>query len=193
VVGWFRGRMEYGPRALGCRSILGDARSPDMQRILNLKIKNRENFRPFAPAVTIERAADYFEIDRASPYMMIVAPVHESPRRALSNAEAASTGMSRLQAVRSDIPAVTHIDCSARVQTVDRRTNPRFHALLTAMEQRHDCPVVINTSFNVRGEPIVCSPEDAFNCFLKTEMDYLAIGNYLIDKQQLQPNRISHP
>ena len=179
VVGWFQGRMEFGPRALGNRSILGDARSPEMQSRLNRKIKFRESFRPFAPAVAIERAKDYFALDRPSPYMLVVAPINESQRLNILDEK---PGLERLKQVRSEIPAVTHVDYSARVQTVDEKTNPRFHRLLTTLDQRHGCAVVANTSFNVRGEPIVCTPEDAYRCFMRTEMDYLVIGNILIEK-----------
>jgi len=185
VVGWFQGRMEFGPRALGNRSILGDARSPKMQRLLNQKIKFRESFRPFAPAVTVERAGDYFALDRPSPYMLLVAPIHEGHRRAAPDRE--MPGLERLEYVRSDIPAVTHVDYSARIQTVDKDTNQRFHRLLTTLDQRHGCAVVANTSFNVRGEPIVCTPEDAYRCFMQTEMDYLVIGNVLIEKTGQKP------
>jgi carbamoyltransferase len=185
VVGWFQGRMEFGPRALGNRSILGDARSPEMQSRLNLKIKFRESFRPFAPAVTVERAEDYFELDRPSPYMLLVAPVQGKQRRDISDRNA--PGLERLRQVRSDIPAVTHVDFSARIQTVDKTSNPRFHRLLTTLDQRHGCAVVANTSFNVRGEPIVCTPQDAYRCFMQTEMDFLVIGNFLIRKTEQKP------
>lgn len=178
VVGWFQGRMEFGPRALGQRSILADPRAPGMQETLNLKIKFRESFRPFAPAVLRERVADYFGLDRPSPYMLLVAPVRDS------DAAAAGDFTERLKAVRSTIPAVTHVDGSARVQTVDAEDNPKFHALLTAFEQLTGCAVLINTSFNVRGEPPVCTPEDAFRCFMKTNMDYLVLGNALLDKRE---------
>ncbi len=185
VVGWFQGRMEFGPRALGNRSILGDARAPDMQSRLNQKIKFRESFRPFAPAVTVERAQDYFCLDRPSPYMLIVAPIQDKQRREVR--DDGKTGLARLQQVRSEIPAVTHVDYSARIQTVDRKTNPRFHRLLTTLNQLHGCAVVANTSFNVRGEPIVCTPQEAYECFMGTEMDYLVIGNVLIEKTTQEP------
>ena len=185
VVGWFQGRMEFGPRALGNRSILGDPRNPDMQTAMNLKIKQRESFRPFAPAVKAEAAADWFQLDAPSPYMLLVAPVREPIE---SPAQADGEGFERLKAVRGKIPAVTHVDCSARVQTVHRETNPGFHSLLEQFERRTGCPVLVNTSFNVRGEPIVCSPLDAWKCFLRTEMDCLAIGNFLLQRPG-QPHR----
>jgi carbamoyltransferase len=183
VVGYFRGRMEFGPRALGARSILGDARSPDMQKKMNLKIKFRESFRPFAPSVLRERVADYFEMDCDSPYMLLVAPVRESRRIAMTDAEQQLFGIDKLNVPRSDIPAVTHVDYSARVQTVDACTNPRYHALLQAFEERTGCAVLVNTSFNVRGEPIVCTPEDAYRCFMRTDIDVLVLENYLLEKQ----------
>jgi carbamoyltransferase len=158
--------MEFGPRALGARSILGDARSPSMQKLLNLKVKYRESFRPFAPAVLREDVADWFELDCDSPYMLLVAGVKPERRRAMTAAEQALFGIDKLNVARSEIPAVTHVDYSARVQTVHRETNPRFHALISAFKERTGCPVVVNTSFNVRGEPIVCTPEDAFRCFM---------------------------
>lgn len=182
VVGWFQGRMEFGPRALGGRSILGDARSPKMQSTMNLKIKFRESFRPFAPAVLAEHAAQYFKIDRASPYMLLVAEVADSVRSASSDGKAA--GLDKLKVIRSQIPAITHVDYSARLQTVHVETNPRFHALLQAFHRKTGCPVIINTSFNVRGEPIVCTPDDAYKCFMRTNMDYLVMGNFLLDKKQ---------
>lgn len=187
VIGWFQGPMEFGPRALGGRSILGDPRSPSMQSTMNVKIKQRESFRPFAPSVLAERAAEYFELDRASPYMLLVTPIHRQWRRALDRGERA-TGLEQMKLVRSDLPAVTHVDYSARVQTVEATAVPRFHALLSAFEVHTGCPVLINTSFNVRGEPIVCTPEDAYRCFMRTGIDYLAIENYLLAKaEQPQP------
>ena len=182
IVGWFQGRMEFGPRALGGRSILGDARSPKMQRLLNLKIKYRESFRPFAPAVPRADVADYFEMDTDSPYMLLVAGVKETRRRTLPPEEEALAGIAKLGAVRSDIPAVTHVDCSARVQTVHADTNPRFHRLLEAFKRQTGCAVLVNTSFNVRDEPIVCTPEDAYACFMATEMDMLVVGNAVLEK-----------
>ncbi len=182
VIGWFQGRMEFGPRALGSRSILGDARSPKMQSVMNLKIKFRESFRPFAPSVLEEHVSDYFEIDRPSPYMLLVASVREDKR--LDGHDGALTGLDKLKVQRSVIPAVTHVDYSARLQTVNRETNPLYHALIHAFHQKTGCPVIINTSFNVRGEPIVCTPKDAFLCFMRTNMDYLIMGNFLLDKKQ---------
>ncbi|MEJ2602083.1 MAG: carbamoyltransferase [Gammaproteobacteria bacterium] len=176
VVGWFQGAMEFGPRALGNRSILGDPRSPDMQRRINLKIKFRESFRPFAPAVLAERCSDWFDLDEPSPYMLLVAPVAEARR---CEAEEAGTDLDRLKVARSAIAAVTHVDYSARIQTVDGRYNPRFRALLEAFERCTGVPVLVNTSFNVRGEPVVCTPAEAVACFLKTEMDTLVLGNLL--------------
>ena len=184
AVGWFQGRMEFGPRALGARSILGDARSPTMQSLLNLKVKYRESFRPFAPAVLREDARDWFDLDADSPYMLLVADVASGRRRPAAPDEARLFGLDRLRIQRSEIPAVTHVDYSARIQTVDRETNPLFHALLSAFRQRTGCPVIVNTSFNVRGEPIVCTPEDAFRCFMGTEIEALAIGNCFLEKQQ---------
>ena len=182
AVGWFQGRMEFGPRALGARSILGDARSATMQRTLNLKIKHRESFRPFAPSVLRDDAADWFELDGDSPYMSIVADVAASRRRTITDAESSREGLSRLDVIRSEIPAVTHVDGSARIQTVDRDRHPRYHALLAEFKRLTGCPVLVNTSFNVRGEPIVCSPVDAFRCFMATEIDALAIGNAYLSK-----------
>jgi len=178
IVGWVQGRMEFGPRALGHRSILGDPRLPDLQSTLNLKVKFRESFRPFAPAVLRERAADYFELDGDSPYMLLVAPVHPAQRLAVPPTPA--TGFERLKQQRSTIPAVTHVDGSARVQTVSAEQNPLFHAVLQRFAQRTGCPVLANTSFNVRSEPVVCSPDDAYRCFCNTAMDYLAIGDFLL-------------
>ena len=185
VVGWFQGRMEFGPRALGGRSILGDPRSPTMQSVLNLKIKYRESFRPFAPAVKAEAVSDWFDLDRASPYMLLVAPVGE--RHRLPVDDAGLTGLARLKRQRSTLPAITHVDHSARVQTVHAGTNPRFHALIEAFERRTGCPVLINTSFNVRGEPIVCTPDDAYRCFMGTEMDALAIEDVVVLKDAQPP------
>ncbi|HKV54745.1 MAG TPA: carbamoyltransferase [Candidatus Binataceae bacterium] len=184
VVGWFQGRMEFGPRALGNRSIIGDPRSPGMQSLMNLKIKYRESFRPFAPAVMYERVGDYFDLDRPSPYMAIVAPVREKLRTAMSPAEQRLFGIEKLNVRRSTIPAVTHVDYSARIQTVHRETNPRFHELIRRFEALTGCGVLVNTSFNVRGEPIVCTPADAHRCFMRTGMDYLVVENFLLDKQR---------
>jgi len=187
AVGWFQGRMEFGPRALGARSILGDARSPTMQKILNLKVKYRESFRPFAPAVLREHVADWFELDRDSPYMLLVAGVTPERRRSMTEDERKLWGIDQLNVVRSDIPAVTHVDYSARIQTVHPETNPKFHRLLSEFQRLTGCPVLVNTSFNVRGEPIVCTPEDAFRCFMGTDIDVLAIGNCLLRKAEQDP------
>ncbi|MFL5580235.1 MAG: carbamoyltransferase [Gemmatimonadaceae bacterium] len=182
VVGWFAGRMEFGPRALGARSILGDPRSPRMQAQMNLKIKFREGFRPFAPAVMKERAAEWFALETESPYMLLVADVLPERRVPPRETDAALRGVERVNAVRSEIPAVTHLDHSARVQTVDAETSPDFHALLAAFEARTGCPVLVNTSFNVRGEPIVCTPGDAYRCFMATAMDVLVLGPFVLEK-----------
>lgn len=186
VVGWFQGRMEFGPRALGGRSILGDPRSPQMQSVLNLKIKYRESFRPFAPSVLREHVADWFDLDQDSPYMLIVADVAERHRLA-TGADQGLFGIEKLKVPRSAIPAVTHVDYSARIQTVHADTNPRYHALISRFHERTGCPVLINTSFNVRGEPIVCTPEDAFRCLMGTEMDALVIGNCVLMKHEQDP------
>jgi carbamoyltransferase len=182
VIGWFSGRMEFGPRALGARSIIADPRSPKMQSAMNLKIKYRESFRPFAPAVLADRLSEWFELDRKSPYMLIVAPVAPGKRNSLTAAEENRSGLDKLEVPRSEIPAVTHVDFSARVQTVHQHTNPRFHELITQFEARTGCPLVINTSFNVRGEPLVASPQDAYRCFMRTGMDYLVMENILLAK-----------
>ena len=187
AVGWFQGRMEFGPRALGGRSILGDPRSPRMQKTLNLKVKYRESFRPFAPSVRREDVAEWFELNGDSPYMLIVADVLEGRRRAMTAEEEALFGIDKLNVPRSDIPAVTHVDYSARIQTVHRETHPRYHALLTRFKERTGCPVLVNTSFNVRGEPIVCTPEDAFRCFMGTEIEVLAVENCLLRKEDQDP------
>jgi carbamoyltransferase len=187
VIGWHQGRMEFGPRALGARSIIGDARSSKMQSIMNLKIKYRESFRPFAPAILRERLTDYFEIDDVdSPYMLMVAPVHESKRKPMTASQEKLFGIEKLNIARSEIPAVTHIDYSARIQTVHQDTNPKFYNLIKEFEKKTGCPVIINTSFNVRGEPIVCSPEDSYKCFMRTEMDVLAIENFILLKEEQQ-------
>jgi carbamoyltransferase len=195
AVGWFQGRMEFGPRALGGRSFLADPRSASTQRLLNLKVKYRESFRPFAPSVLREDVSDWFELDRDSPYMMVVADVSARRRRAMTTEQEALFGIGKLNIPRSEIPAVTHVDYSARVQTVHLDTNPRYHALLTRFKQRTACPVLVNTSFNVRGEPIVCTPEDAFRCFMATEADLLVCGNCLVRKQAQDPalRRDYHP
>ena len=182
VVGWFQGRMEFGPRALGGRSILGDPRSQKMQSVMNLKIKYRESFRPFAPTVLSERVSDYFEIDRGSPYMLLVADVKPEFRLPLTEEQQTLFGIEKLNVPRSTLPAITHLDYSARIQTVHPETNPRYYALLKQFEALADCPVIVNTSFNVRGEPLVCTPQDAYQCFMRTEMDYLVLENVLLSK-----------
>jgi carbamoyltransferase len=187
AVGWFQGRMEFGPRALGGRSILGDARSATMQKTLNLRVKYRESFRPFAPSVLREDVADWFEMDADSPYMLMVADVVESRRRDMTEAEKALFGIDKLNVPRSDIPAVTHVDYSARIQTVHRETNPRYHALITRFREISGCPVIVNTSFNVRGEPIVCTPEDAFHCFMGSDIEILVAGNCRLKKEDQDP------
>lgn len=189
VIGWFEGRMEFGPRALGARSILGDARSPRMQSQMNLKIKFRESFRPFAPMVLRERVSEYFELDADSPYMLLVAPVRPERRIAPTAEQQTLWGIDHLNVPRSDIPAVTHIDYSARVQTVSRETNPTMHELLSRFERRTGCAVLVNTSFNVRGEPIVCSPEDAYRCFMRTNIDHLVLWPFMLDKVDQPPWR----
>jgi len=187
AVGWIQGRMEFGPRSLGARSILGDPRSPSMQKMLNLQIKYRESFRPFAPAVLREDVSDWFELDVDSPYMLLVADVKRERRRRMTNEEEVLFGIDKLNVVRSDIPAVTHIDYSARVQTVHADTNPRFHKLISRFKDKTGCPVLVNTSFNVRGEPIVCTPEDAFRCFMGNEIELLVIGNCVLRKSDQNP------
>ena len=182
ALGWFNGRMEFGPRALGGRSILGDPRSASMQKTLNLKVKYRESFRPFAPSVLAEHAPAYFELDRESPYMLLVANVAQDKRREMSDEEQALFGIEKLNVVRSDVPAITHVDYSARVQTVHADTNPLYHSLISKFHALTGCPLVVNTSFNVRGEPIVCTPEDAFRCFMGTELDVLVVGNCVLEK-----------
>jgi carbamoyltransferase len=184
VIGWFQGRMEFGPRALGSRTIIGDARSPEMQKTMNLKIKYRESFRPFAPSIRAENISDYFEIDRESPYMLLVANVQKDKQIKMSEKQNSYFGLEKLNTVRSKVPAVTHVDYSARIQSVNKKTNPRYHQMLTKFNEKYGCPVIVNTSFNVRGEPIVCTPKDAYLCFMRTEMDYLIMGNYLLDKKE---------
>ena len=190
AVGWFQGRMEFGPRALGNRSILGDPRNPEMQKTLNLKVKYRESFRPFAPSVLAEDVQDWFELDQPSPYMLLVADVAKRHRIETNGADGTLAGIDKLKALRSAVPAVTHVDYSARVQTVHRETNPRFHALLRAFKQQTGCPVLVNTSFNVRGEPIACTPDDAFRCLMGTEIEMLVIGNCILQKEWQNPNLI---
>jgi carbamoyltransferase len=192
AVGWFQGRMEYGPRALGARSILGDPRNPEMQRALNGKIKYRESFRPFAPSVLVEDAHEYFTLGADSPYMLFVADIVEGRRRIPTARECTLSGTDTIAIPRSDIPAVTHVDYSARVQTVRRETNPRYHDLISAFKARTGCPVLINTSFNVRGEPIVNSPEDAFRCFMGCEMETLVVGNCVLDKREQDPELLTN-
>jgi len=184
VVGWFAGRMEFGPRALGARSILGDARSARMQSKMNLKIKFRESFRPFAPTVLRERVSDWFELDRESPYMLLVADVKKERQRQMSEEEKRLWGIDKLNVARSDIPAVTHVDYSARVQTIDKEDHPLYYGLIEKFYQKTGCPVIVNTSFNVRGEPIVCTPEDAYKCFMRTDMDYLVLSKFILDKKE---------
>jgi len=188
AVGWFQGRMEFGPRALGARSILGDPRSPTMQKMLNLKVKYRESFRPFAPSVLREDVGEWFELDADSPYMLLVAPVREDHRRAMGESERALFGIDKINVPRSTIPAVTHVDYSARIQTVHADTNPRYHALISQFKVLTGCSVLVNTSFNVRGEPIVCTPEDAFRCFMGTEIELLVAGNCLLRKNEQDPS-----
>lgn len=187
AVGWFQGRMEFGPRALGNRSILGDPRSPAMQKMLNLKVKYRESFRPFAPAVLREDLSDWFEFSEDSPYMLMVAPIRKDRQRRMTEAEQQLFGIDKLNVPRSDLPAVTHVDYSARLQTVHADTNPRFHRLISAFKAATGCPVLVNTSFNVRGEPIVCTPEDAFRCFMGSEIELLVVGNCVLRKEQQDP------
>ncbi len=189
AVGWHQGRMEFGPRALGARSILGDARSPTMQRLLNLKVKFRESFRPFAPSVLREKVADWFELDGDSPYMLLVADVRPEHRIAMTEEQKRLFGIERLNVARSTVPAVTHVDYSARIQTVHRETNPRYHALISRFDELTGCPIIVNTSFNVRGEPLVCTPEDSFHCFMGTEIDVLVVGNAILEKSR-QPEHL---
>jgi len=184
VIGWFQGRMEFGPRALGNRSIIGDARSPEMQRKMNLKIKFRESFRPFAPSVLAEKVSEWFEIDRESPYMLLVAEVKKEKQRPMTEEEKKLWGIEKLNIKRSEIPAVTHVNYSARIQTVNKKDNPLYHALISRFYEKTGCPVIVNTSFNVRGEPIVESPLDAYKCFMRTEMDVLVLGNFVLYKEE---------
>jgi carbamoyltransferase len=179
--------MEFGPRALGNRSIIGDARSAKMQETINLKVKFRESFRPFAPSVLKEKASNYFEIDRESPYMLLVVFLKKEICREMSEQEQKLFGLDKLKVIRSCIPAVTHVDYSARLHTVNREDNPLYYQMLAEFDGKYNCPVIINTSFNVRGEPIVCTPEDAYLCFMRTNMDYLIMGNFLIEKKEQRP------
>lgn len=189
VIGLFQGRMEFGPRALGNRSIIGDARSPKMQRKMNLKIKFRESFRPFAPTILEDKVSDYFELDRPSPYMLLVADVQKDKRHSV---EENLTGLEKLNQIRSVVPAITHVDNSARIQTVNEKTNPRYYGIINAFYEKYGSPIIVNTSFNVRGEPIVCSPEEAFKCFMRTDMDYLVLNNFLIDKNKLKDSNLKN-
>jgi len=183
IIGLHQGRMEFGPRALGARSIIGDPRSPAMQSIMNLKIKHRESFRPFAPSVLREQVAEWFDLDQDSPYMMLVADVAEGHRRKMTADEEKLWGIDKLNVKRSDIPAVTHVDYSARIQTVRREINPVYWQIIDAFHRQTGCPLIVNTSFNVRGEPIVCTPEDSYRCFMRTEMDYLVLESCVLDKK----------
>jgi carbamoyltransferase len=187
VIGWFYGRMEFGPRALGARSIIGDAQSPEMQELMNLKIKFRESFRPFAPSVLRERASEWFDLESESPYMLLVAPVAKDRRRELTKDEEQRFGLEKLLTIRSEIPAVTHVDYSARIQTVSDDHQPMYYWMIKRFEEKSGCPVIINTSFNVRGEPIVATPEHAYTCFMRTNMDYLLLGNFLLEKKEQKP------
>jgi carbamoyltransferase len=187
AVGWFQGRMEFGPRALGNRSIIADPRNPAMQKTLNLKVKYRESFRPFAPSILREQLPNWFELDVDSPYMLLVAPIVREHMKTMTNAEEALFGIDKLNVPRSDIPAVTHVDYSARIQTVHQETNPRYAELITKFHALTGCPVLVNTSFNVRSEPIVCTPEDAFRCFMGTDIDMLVVGNAVLHKEQQDP------
>jgi carbamoyltransferase len=187
IAGLHQGRMEFGPRALGARSIIGDPRSPEMQSTMNLKIKYRESFRPFAPSVLRERLAEWFELDCDSPYMLLVADVAPSRRRIMTAEQESLWGIDKLNVQRSEIPAVTHVDYSARIQTVRREENPLYWEIIDAFYKKTGCPVVVNTSFNVRGEPMVCSPEDSYRCFMRTEMDFLILENFVIDKKDQPP------
>jgi len=184
TIGWFQGRMEFGPRALGARSIIGDARNPEMQKKMNLKIKYRESFRPFAPSVLLENVSEWFEYDNESPYMLMVAPVKEEKRIPMTDEQSGLFGIDKLNVPRSNIPAVTHVDYSARIQTVDGKHNRRYYRLIKRFYENTGCPVIVNTSFNVRGEPIVCTPEDAYRCFMRTEMDTLVLEEIVLSKKE---------
>jgi carbamoyltransferase len=186
VIGWFQGRMEFGPRALGSRTIIGDARSATTQKTINLKIKYRESFRPFAPSIRAENISEYFDIHRESPYMLLVADVSKDKQVPMTKEQGSYFGLKKLNIVRSEIPAVTHVDYSARIQSVNKKTNFRYHQMLTSFYEKYGCPVIVNTSFNVRGEPIVRTPDDAYLCFMRTEMDYLILGNFLLKKEDQQ-------
>ena len=184
VIGWHQGKMEFGPRALGGRSIIADPRSPKMQKQLNLKVKYRESFRPFAPSILREDVSEWFEHDTESPYMLLVADVKEVKRLAMTKEEEALFGIDKLNVPRSSVPAITHVDYSARIQTVHADTNPKYHAVISKFKEKTGCPLVVNTSFNVRGEPIICTPTDAFKCFMGTEMDVLVVGNFVLYKEK---------
>ena len=187
VIGWFQGRMEFGPRALGNRTIIGDPRSSDTQKTINLKIKYRESFRPFAPSIRIENISEYFEINRPSPYMLLVADIKASKQIKMSKEEQSYFGLKKLNICRSELPAITHVDYSARIQSVSKKSNSKYHRLLSKFYEKYNCPVLVNTSFNVRGEPIVCTPHDAYMCFMRTEMDYLILNNYILSKKDQTP------
>ena len=187
VIGWFQGRMEFGPRALGGRTIIGDSRSAETQKTINLKIKYRESFRPFAPSIREENISEYFDIDRPSPYMLLVADVNKDKQLPMTEEQESYFGLKKLNIARSEVPAITHVDYSARIQSVSKNTNKRYHDMLTAFNDKYGCPVIVNTSFNVRGEPIVCTPKDAYLCFMRTEMDYLIMNNYLLSKKEQRP------
>ena len=187
VIGWFQGKMEFGPRALGGRTIIGDSRSAETQKTINLKIKYRESFRPFAPSIREENISEYFDIDRPSPYMLLVADVKKEKQLPMTDEQESYFGLKKLNIARSEVPAITHVDYSARIQSVSKDTNKRYHDMLTAFNDKYACPVIVNTSFNVRGEPIVCTPKDAYLCFMRTEMDYLILNNYLLSKKEQKP------
>ena len=187
VIGWFQGRMEFGPRALGGRTIIGDSRSAETQKTINLKIKYRESFRPFAPSIREENVSEYFDIDRPSPYMLLVADVKKDKQLLMNEEQESYFGLKKLNIARSVVPAITHVDYSARIQSVNKSTNKRYHEMLTVFNDKYGCPVIVNTSFNVRGEPIVCTPKDAYLCFMRTEMDYLILNNYLLSKSEQEP------
>jgi len=187
VIGWFQGRMEFGPRALGDRTIIGDARSAETQKTINLKIKYRESFRPFAPSIREENISEYFDIDRPSPYMLLVANVNKNKQLPMTKEQESYFGLKKLNIARSEVPAITHVDYSARIQSINKDTNRRYHDMLTIVNEKYGCPVIVNTSFNVRGEPIVCTPKDAYLCFMRTEMDYLILNNYLLAKIDQRP------
>ncbi len=187
VIGWFQGRMEFGPRALGARTIIGDSRSAETQKTINLKIKYRESFRPFAPSIREENISEYFDIDRPSPYMLLVADVSKEKQLPMTEEQESYFGLKKLNIARSEVPAITHVDYSARIQSVNKHTNKRYHDMLTSFNKKYGCPIIVNTSFNVRGEPIVCTPKDAYLCFMRTEMDYLIMNNYLLSKKDQNP------